>query len=117
MRPALSGMAASLLLILAACASNPEIDEREFERADTAVRQAREADDGRYAAALVARAEERLEQARREADAGNGEAALRKIDEAAVLAELAEATSLAEQSSVALAQVRESLTVLRERIN
>jgi len=101
---------------LAACASTPEIDPRRIQQAEIAIQEAKEVNAGRHAAGTLARAEERLTTARTAIDQGDEERAEFLIDESVALAELAEAQALERDSELALAQIRENLTVLEREL-
>ena len=101
---------------LAACASTPEIDPRRIQEAEISIQEAKEVNAGRHAAGTLARAEERLTQARTAIDDGDEERAEFLINESVALAELAEAQALERDSELALAQIRENLTVLEREL-
>lgn len=111
-----SGLAAAALL-LGACASTPDVDPRLVQQTETAIDEAREVDANRYAPRALARAEERLDRARDAMDEGEDAEARRLLQQAAVLAERAEAESLAEQSDQALTQIQENLAALRNQLD
>lgn len=102
---------------LTACASTPELDPRQLQRAEIAIDEAKEVNAGRHSAGVLARAEERLNMAREAIEDGDEQEARFLVDEALVLAELAEARALARDSELALNQIRENLTVLEQRLN
>lgn len=107
----------ALMAVLGACASNPELDPRQLQQAETAIQEAKEVNAGRHAAGTLARAEERLAVAREAIDNGDEQRARYLVEEAIVLAELAEARALEGDSQRALAQIRENLNVLEESLN
>lgn len=101
---------------LAACASSPEIDPRRIQQAQIAIEEAKEVNAGRHAAGTLARAEERLNMARRAIDDGDEQRARFLLDESVALAQLAEAQALERDSELALAQIRENLNVLEREL-
>jgi hypothetical protein len=111
------GVLLAVLAVATACASNPELDPRRLQQAQTAIQEAREVNAGRHAAGTIARAEERLTMAREAVDDGDEKRARYLLEESAVLAELAEAQALERDSELALAQIRNSLAVLEQRLN
>lgn len=106
----------ALAAVVTGCASNPELDPREVQQARRAIEEAKEVNAGRHAAGTLARAEERLNMAQQAIDNGREEQARHLVQQAAVLAELAEARALERDSEQALAQIRENLAALQERI-
>ena len=102
---------------LTACASTPDVDPRQIQQARTAVEEAKEVNAGRHAAGTLARAEERLAVAQEAIDAGRTERARYLLDEAVVLAELAEARALERDSEQALAQIQDNLAALQRELD
>jgi hypothetical protein len=109
--------AAAVAVLLTACASSPEVDPRQIQQAEIAIDEAQEVNASRFAAGTLARAEERLMDAREAMDRDDNDRARRLLEEAVVLAELAEARALEKNSEQSLAQIRENLNVLEERLN
>ncbi len=101
---------------ITACASNPEIDPRELQRAQSAIQDAKQVNAGEYAAATLAHAQDRLEMARQAIDNGKEQKAHNLVDEAAVLAQLAQAEALKHDSEQSLAQIQDSLSALRDQL-
>ncbi|HEX7038348.1 MAG TPA: DUF4398 domain-containing protein [Pseudomonadales bacterium] len=101
---------------IAACASTPDVDPRRIQQARIAIEEAKEVNAGRHAADVLARAEERLAGARDAIEAGDGERAEWLLDEAVVLAQLAEARALERDSQQALAQIQDNMSVLEQQL-
>ncbi len=106
---------AGATLMLAACASTPEVDPRQIQQAEEAIRDAREVAD-RHAPPALTRAEETLNAARRRIDAGDNDEARRLLEQAQVLAQRAEHESLAAQSAQALTEIEANLAALQRQI-
>lgn len=107
---------ATLLALATACASTPEIDPRQLQQAEIAIDEAKEVNAGRHAAGTLARAEERLAMAKEAIDDGDEQKARFMVNEAIVLADLAEARALERDSELALKQIRDNLGALREQL-
>lgn len=108
---------AAAALLLAACATTPDVDPRQVQQAEIAIDEAKEVNASRFAAGTLARAEERLMDAREAMEADDNDRARRLLEESVVLAELAEAKALEKDSEQSLAQIRENLNVLEQRLN
>lgn len=106
----------ALAAVMAACASNPELDPRQVQQAQIAIEEAKEVNAGRHAAADLARAEERLAGAHEAIEQGDEQRARWLLDQSVVLAELAEAKALERDSELALAQIRDNMSVLEDRL-
>jgi outer membrane PBP1 activator LpoA protein len=105
-----------LALAVAGCASTPELDPRQVQQAQIAIEEAKEVNAGRHAAGDLARAEERLATAHEAIEDGDEERARWLLNESVVLAELAEAKALERDSELALAQIRDNMSVLEDRL-
>lgn len=101
---------------IAACASTADIDPRQVQQAQIAIEEAKEVNAGRHAADVLARAEGRLAGAHDAIEAGDGERAQWLLDEAVVLAQLAEARALERDSEQALAQIQDNMSVLEQQL-
>jgi hypothetical protein len=104
-------------LTMSACSSKPDIDPRELELTRTAILEAKQVDAERHAAQALRVAEERLALARDRIDAGREDEAMRMLHEARVLAELAEAESLAQQTTQAAQAIQQSLSNLQKDVD
>lgn len=88
----------------------------ELDRTETAILEAKQLGAERYAASSLRFAEERLASGRHHIDQGNHEQAGRMLQEARVLAERAEAESLAEQTVHASQVIQQTLDQLRRQL-
>lgn len=104
------------LVVVAACASTPELDPRQVQQAQIAIEEAKEVNAGRHAADVLARAEERLAGAHEAIEAGDAERAQWLLNESVALAQLAEARALERDSQQALAQIQDNMSVLEQQL-
>lgn len=113
-QPLILGLAcAGLLAAVGGCASGPS-PEPALTRAEVAIEEANEAQAGEYSPAPLALARDKFARAREAAESGNNQTAIRLAEQATADAELAEADARADIAQRNLAEMRESVGVLRE---
>ncbi|UCH53158.1 MAG: DUF4398 domain-containing protein [Pseudomonadota bacterium] len=113
----LPGRVAPAVLIslgLSACAGAPPTAE--LTRSESAVSQAIEVGARNYAQLDLHAAEQKLEQARAAAKTGDNDKARRLAEQAQVDAELAEAKSLSTKAQRSVAELKESIQLLRKEL-
>lgn len=101
------------LLLVSGCASGPS-PEPALMRAEAAIEGAEEAEAGEVSPGPLALAKDKYARAEDAAAGGDNEVAIRLAEQAAADAELAEAQVRAEMAQRNLAEVQESVGVLRE---
>jgi len=107
---------AGVILLAGACASPPPVPTRSLDAARTAVTTAEKADAGRFAAAELAAAREKLAQADSAVTGENMLAAERLAEQARVEAELASARTDAAKAMAVNADMRKGNDVLRDEM-
>lgn len=107
---------ATLALLATACASAPDRPTQQLARAETGVEFAEENGAGEYGAAALERARNHLAKAKNAANEGEYEIALQAAQKAELDAELAAAQTNRYKAEEALAEIRESIDLLRREI-
>lgn len=115
--PRLLALAAVGAALVGCGSSAPVVDVAPQSRAaEEAIAEAEQAGAPTHAAAELRQARQKLDEAQAALDAGEDVRALRLAEQAEVDAELAEATSREAVALAAIAEVRETIRVLREEI-
>ena len=112
----LKGTAIALAMSCVACASAPDIPERQMARAETSIEFAEQNDAQEFGPAALERARNQLDQAGTAAAHGEYELALRLAERAELDAELALAQTNHEKAELALHEIQESIETLRREI-
>jgi len=92
------------------------VDQAEFVRVETQIREAEEMDAKTHAAAELFAARNKLEKAVTANEAGDSKEAMRLLQEAELHAELAEARSLTRVQALSLEQINDGLNTLRDQL-
>ncbi len=87
-----------------------------MQQAQTSIQDAQDVNADKYAAATLARARDRLDMAHQAIDHGNGKQAHYLVEEATVLAQLAQAQALQHDSQQSLTQIEDNLKALKQRL-
>lgn len=110
------GMAITLALSCTACASAPDIPERQMASAETSIEFAEQNDAREFGPAALERAKTQLDQAEIAVANEEYELALRLAERAELDAELALAQTNHEKARLALQEIQESIQTLRREI-
>lgn len=112
----LKGTAIALALSCVACASAPDIPDRQLARAETSVEFAQRNDGQEFAPAALERARKQLDQAQTAVANEEYELALRLAERAELDAQLAMAQTNHQKAVIALREIEESIETLRREI-
>lgn len=111
-----NGAVLGLAMTCVACASSPEVPDRQLARAETSIEFAQENGAREHGPAALERAQNQLESARAAAAEQEYDRALRLAQRAELDAELAMAQTNHEKAALALFELREGIEELRREI-